>query len=682
MMKNLLPIFFLTCMLQVSTAQTTILDFETTATSTVFQYFGSPLDGSLTPLIANPDPSGINVSDTVMEFTKPAVAEVWAGAFSNPNPQVAVDLLANNRVAVNVYMDHIGSVTLKLEASTDGGDNWALTVPNTQVNTWETLVFDVSALSIEAPFTAALGHTYERVVLFVDFGAAGTGEDVISYIDDIITLPPALVETIILDFEAPETSTGFQYFGSPLDGTFTQLIANPNPSGINVSDTVTEFIKPAVAEVWAGAFSNPNPTTPVTLDNGSQVCIKVHMDHIGNLALKLEQGVSGQPNWVTQVANTVVDEWTEICFDPTIPSIEAPFEAASGTYNRIVLFFDFGMPGSGEEVLYYFDDIIVKSSGAPQPRMISFKVDMNQYANNFDQVYLSGTFNNWSGDANPLEDPEFDGIWEGTIMVLNGAYEYKVTLDNWLGQESFGGFEECTKKDPSGQFVNRLLSVSGDAELPQFCFNSCYACGEEVNITFKVGMGDVPPSPDGVWLVGGGNFDVPGGKYKMNDDDADNIYEIVVPRKMGFSSFYAFANGACPDFTCKEDLSGLPCGDPDNFNDRFLEPVDQDSEVATCYGACNTNTECTTATAPIEKDDQVFNLYGNPVAQGYAMLDFGSDDVVDKFITVTNSLGQVVEHIVVKNSNTYMLQTSVWPVGMYLITVKVDNRFYTRKLVK
>ncbi len=115
---------------------------------------------------------------------------------------------------------------------------------------------------------------------------------------------------------------------------------------------------------------------------------------------------------------------------------------------RIVLFFDFGTPGTGTDVTSYFDDIVTKGSGAPQPRTITFKVDMNQYSENFDQVYLSGEFNNWSGDANPLADPEFDGIWEGSIVVPNGAYEYKVTLDNWLGQESFIGTEECTKKDP------------------------------------------------------------------------------------------------------------------------------------------------------------------------------------------------------------------------------------------
>ena len=122
MIKNLLSACFLFCVVAMPTAQTTILDFEAPETSTRFQYFGGSNDGSLSVIVPNPDASGENTSDSVMLFIKPGVAEVWAGGFTNPNPTVAVDLLANNRIAIKVYMDHVGSVSLKLEQSADGGD--------------------------------------------------------------------------------------------------------------------------------------------------------------------------------------------------------------------------------------------------------------------------------------------------------------------------------------------------------------------------------------------------------------------------------------------------------------------------------------------------------------------------------------------------------------------------------
>lgn len=666
-----------------SSAQTTILDFETPATSTVFQYFGSGLDGSTNSVIANPNPTGVNTSSMVAKYIKPAVSEVWAGCFSNPNPTTLVDLTANSKVNIKVHMDHIGSVSMKFEGSTNGGDNWVITVPNTKVNEWEELSFDVSLPSIETPFTAASGHVYARVVLFFDFGTAGTGTEVTSYFDDITAVPSAAVTTTILDFETPETGTQFQYFGSALDGTFTNIIDNPNASGINTSAKVTEYKKPAVAEVWAGAFSNPNPTTPVDLGNGGQVCVKVHMDHIGNLALKLEGSLSGKPNWIQQISNTKVGEWEELCFDASLPSLETPFETASGAYERVVLFFDFGTAGTGTEVTSYIDDIVVKSSGAPAIRTVNFQVDMNNYAPNFDKVYVSGTFNNWSGDANPLTDDNFDGIWEGSIVVPNGSYEYKVTLDNWNAQEAFIGTEECTKVDPSGQFVNRLLLVSADATLPKFCFNSCYACGEEVKLTFKLGMNGVTPNPEGVWLAGGGNFDVPGGKYKMKDTDGDGIYEVEVPRKTGFSSHYTFANGPCADYSCKENLAGQPCGDAANFNDRLLPAVTANTVIATCFGTCFTNAECVSSTITPVEDANVFTLLGNPSPDGGSVLQFDSKNLEGKTITLSNTVGQTVHqwHIP-QGMASFSMETADLKAGLYFVTVREGNRYFTRKLVK
>lgn len=664
-------------------AQTTILDFETAATSTVFQYFGSPLDGSVNKAVANPAKSGINTSDMVGQYVKPAVSETWAGCFSNPNPTTAVDLTANGKISIKVHMDHIGNLTLKLEGSTNGGPNWLTTVKNTKINEWEELVFDVTQPSLEPPLSPAKGFVYARVVLFFDFGTAGTGTEVTSYFDDIVALPSATTTTTVLDFETAATGTKFQYFGSALDGTLTEAIANPNPTGINTSANVLKYVKPAVAEVWAGAFSNPDPTTPVDLSGGGQVCVKVHMDHIGNLALKLEGSTSGKPNWITKVSNTKVNAWEELCFDASVPSLEPPFEPASGAYTRVVIFYDFGTPGTGSEVVSYLDDVVVKTGSAPPARKISFKVDMNSYTANFDKVYVSGSFNNWSGDANPLADPDLNGIWEGSITVPNGLYEYKITLDNWKAQEQFGGFEECTKRDPSGQFVNRFLAVSADTEVPRFCFNSCYACGDEVKITFKLGMKGVTPSPDGVWLAGGGNFDVPGGKFKMSDADGDGIYEIVVPRKKLFSSYYTFTNGPCADYSCKENLAGLPCGNPNNFNDRLLPETAGDVVVATCFGACFTNAECVSGVRDVVQDAQLFDLTGNPAqAEGSAVV-FGNSVFETKQLTIANALGQVVHTWeVAEGVATFDLPTGNFEAGVYFVTVRAGNRFFTKKLVK
>lgn len=674
--------FYITCVVLLLlggvNAQTTILDFEDPATSTTFQYFGSPLDGSLNEIIDNPAPGGVNASAKVAKFVKPAVAEVWAGAFSNPNPTALVDLTSTSTIRIKVWMDHIGSLSLKLEGSPDAGPNWITTVANTKVNEWEELVFDANIPSIEGPNQPASGHNYARVVLFFDFGTAGTGSEVVSYFDDIKTdAGGAAICNPVLDFEDDSLSTVFQYFGSPLDGSVNEVIDNPNPTGINASAKVSKYVKPAVAEVWAGAFSNPNPTVPVNLVDNGKIKIKVHMDHIGNLALKLEGSADGGPNWITTVANTKINEWEELVFDANLPSIEGPNLPAKGyTYSRIVLFFDFGTAGTGTETVSYFDDICIEGSTGPAIRTVNFEVNMNNYSGDFDKVYISGTFNNWSGDANGLTDENADGIWVGSIDLPVGAYEYKVSLDNWQQQETFIGTEECTVTDPSGAFVNRKLLVTQPNQNEKFCYNSCYACGDEVKVFFRLGMGAVTPNPEGVWLAGGGNFDIPGGRYKMKP--VNDYYEVVVPRKRGFASFYAYANGPCGDFSCKEDLTGQPCGNPNNFNDRFLNAVTADTIVENCYGGCINSTTCISSTGEETVVNDLISLSSNPSQQ--AVLNLANGQEVT--LSVSNGIGQIIYKKQMSGPSIILEESAQWQRGMYLITASAKGRSQSVKWIK
>ena len=113
----------------------------------------------------------------------------------------------------------------------------------------------------------------------------------------------------ILDFESAPKTTTFQYFGSSLEPQLTGVIDNPDKTGINTSAKVGEFKKPAASQSWAGAFSNPNPTTQVDLTAGGKIIVKVWADHVGNLALKLEGATDGTPNWIAKVPITEVNKF-------------------------------------------------------------------------------------------------------------------------------------------------------------------------------------------------------------------------------------------------------------------------------------------------------------------------------------------------------------------------------------
>ncbi|MAT55615.1 MAG: hypothetical protein CMN32_14150 [Saprospirales bacterium] len=399
-------------------------------------------------------------------------------------------------------------------------------------------------------------------------------------------------QTTILDFESPMTSTTYQYFGSSLEGTLNNIIANPDPSGINTSAMVADHVKPAGAQTWAGAFPNPALQIPADMTSDNQVCIKVWFPAPGNVGIKLE-GSSTGPNWLNTVDVTEAQTWTEVCVDVNTPSIEAPNEPAFGhVYPTVTLFFDFGT-SPAEDVTYYWDDLTTQSGGGVTDGDITFSVDMNNYTGTFTTVYVSGTMNGWSGDGNPLSDPDGDGIWTGTIVDIPlGVQEFKFTVDNWAAQEDFGGKSyTCTITDPSGQFTNRKLVVAGDMELPTVCWNSCYACGEAVNITVDLGASHITVDPAGMFIAGGGNFGNPG-DFPLLDADGDQVYSRTFERPKNFESFFTFTNGACPDYSCKEDIAGQDCANPGNFNDRHMGPVTQDTTIATCFGICTTDTDC------------------------------------------------------------------------------------------
>jgi len=162
----------------------------------------------------------------------------------------------------------------------------------------------------------------------------------------------------------------------------------------------------------------------------------------------------------------------------------------------------------------------------------------------------------------------------------------------------------------------------------------------------------------------------------------DGVWEIEVPRAVGFASYYAFANGACPDFSCKEVLMGQPCGDPNNFDDRWLPAIVNDTIIETCYEACFTNVECTSGASSLQKDASLFTLMGNPVANN-ALLSFGNAQKEEIQITMTNTLGQVIQQVQLDGTTQqYTLPTSALQTGLYYITVQSGTRFFTEKVIK
>ena len=122
---------------------------------------------------------------------------------------------------------------------------------------------------------------------------------------------------------------------------------------------------------------------------------------------------------------------------------------------------------------------------------VSFAVDMNSYNDTFSQVYVSGQFNSWSGLVDSLSDSDSDGIWTGTINILNNpGWLWKYSVDNWSDQElppnitnNGNPYATCFLLDTAGS-TNRNLTVNGDAVvLETNCWEKCLDCADIIGCT-------------------------------------------------------------------------------------------------------------------------------------------------------------------------------------------------------
>ena len=76
-----------------------------------------------------------------------------------------------------------------------------------------------------------------------------------------------------------------------------------------------------------------------------------------------------------------------------------------------------------------------------------------------------------------MSDPDGDNIWETTLTLLSGSYEYYFSADNLQIQETLNSSEICTNGDPNS--TRRLISVSNqNIILPVVCWNSCSQCND------------------------------------------------------------------------------------------------------------------------------------------------------------------------------------------------------------
>jgi len=308
-------------------------DFECQRNYVQIFYGASDLE-----VVNNPHLTPENGSLKVGEYTDPSGAGTeFAGiGFEFVAPP---DLSLYNHLSVQIWapFDNV-PFKFKLEGNGQG------------VEVDDTLEVGNKWHKFDIDFSGAVGTLHNKLIIFANvLSPTGGG----TYFIDNVRWARAGYNGCIVDNEAPLTTFDFKYFANDvLENTFAEIIDNPNPSGINTSSKVIKFVKAANALPFAGMYTDPNLESPIDWKGVKTVRAKVHMDHIGNLAVKVEGSATGAPAFEIPVANTLINQWEEL----TVNFAAVP---DNGEYRRLTLFVDLGIDATGSDVSSYIDDIVI-----------------------------------------------------------------------------------------------------------------------------------------------------------------------------------------------------------------------------------------------------------------------------------------------------------------------------------
>lgn len=179
-----------------------------------------------------------------------------------------------------------------------------------------------------------------------------------------------------------------------------------------------------------------------------------------------------------------------------------------------------------------------------QPYFVTFYLDMNDVEFGFTTPEINGTFNDWCGGCAPLTDSNGDGVWQITLLLDTGSYQYKFAYDNWTGQETIDPTSICSVITAGNTY--RLINVSEEMFLQPICWESCYACGAVTpvhTVTFQLDMNTVSQTFTHPEISGSFN-NWCDGCTPMEDINLDGIWSKTLELEEGFYEyFFTYNNG-------------------------------------------------------------------------------------------------------------------------------------------
>ena len=350
------------------------------------------------------DFGGTVTSDTLVgtnrykKTLKTVGAETWAGTTlgtGDGTPTKGAFLPAyQNTTSVPIISVKLwatqGTVTL-LKLENTGGTNFVESQDTTKVTGWQTIRFDFNKPK-EANRSWSSTNTYNKVIIYFEFGTAGSGK--VFYFDSVYqsgsTIQPASAKkqiTLPITWE----DTTFDYTLTDFGGTSTK-------DTIDGTNRFKKTIKTANAETWAGTtLGNDNSYSGAFLPGYRSstaipiISVKLWAPQGTIVLLKLEDGGAPVNTIFVEVLDTAkVTGWQTLRFNFKNPKDANKSWGSTTTYNKIIIFFDFGTRGSGK--VFLFDSVWQSGSTTPG---VGFNLDNRTP---IERLFTNNSNNTWKVD--------------------------------------------------------------------------------------------------------------------------------------------------------------------------------------------------------------------------------------------------------------------------------------------
>lgn len=276
--------------------------------------------------------------------------------------------------------------------------------------------------------------------------------------------------------------------------------------------------------------------------------------------------------------------------------------------------------------IYFFALFLCASLVASAQVAVTFSVDLNNEPSaSADGVHIAGNF----GETNPeypvwnpagieMMDMDMDGVYEVTLNLLPGTYEYKfINGNDWPMNE--GVPAPC---QVGGGNSNREITVGMEAMSSSVCFGSCAACNDYA-VLFRVDMSTQPAvNPNGVHVAG--SFQEPvwqSGDTPLADEDGDGVWEALVT--FGADKLdengnieFKYINGNSWD-NSNEDMTGQDCAVPGGNNRQLAVTEFNMMTESYCFATCSPCTAPTMVTFQVDMSLQTVSPNGVHVAGAF-----------------------------------------------------------------